>query len=91
MEYKVCCVFDKVASTYSAPQIHLTEEEAIRSFDSAVRQCTAQRQGLLFTNKDDFELWLITNFDSEAGYFNYASEPIERKLLIKGSDIRAEI
>lgn len=92
MQYLVCSVFDKVTGNYSRPELQVNKEEAIRAFESSIRMSIAQKQGLLFTHKDDYELWIIDSFDSEIGAFSSKNidefNNVKREMLIRGSDIR---
>lgn len=91
MKYYVCSVFDKVSKTYTPPQFHQSESEAIRAFDSSIKMACARKDGYLFTHKDDFELFCLGGFDSDLGLFDFDDLEFDKPfLLIRGCDVYAE-
>ena len=79
---KLFAVKDTAARTFADPIFQHMEQQAIRLF---VNEVNDPRQGnLLNTNRSDFELHYIGDFDETTGQLT----PVNR-LLMRGADVPA--
>lgn len=86
------CVRDRAAETYGMPFFVPTESLALRSFVNEVNR--ADEKNPLFTNSEDFELYVVGTFDDSSGVFERSVDEkgaFRPKLLAVGKDVKRVI
>lgn len=77
MKKVVTTILDRVAKVHSDPVCHINEPSAIRDFEHALKQ-----QKFFAGPPDDYELWLVGEWNTEEGYMTQ----LDCKLIAKGGD-----
>lgn len=83
MKYIVCAVRDRVADVYNLPYCAQNKGAVIRSFADEVNR--AAEDNMLYRHAEDFELFLLGEFESDTGVFTLLDRP---QSLILGGDCR---
>lgn len=81
MKQFVVAVFDRAAQLYSRPFFVQAVGQAIRSFTDEVNRKDEQRSEFA-RHPDDFDLWLLGQFDDQEGRFTG-----EQAMLVRGKDV----
>lgn len=84
MRWSVVSVYDSAVVAYNRPFFAPSVGAALRSFTDEVNRSAADNA--MFAHPDDFSLWLLAEFDDEAGKF-YAMEDTKR-VLARGKDVK---
>jgi len=85
MKMLVLSVFDKSAQVFGRPVLVRSQPEAIRSFESQVRESSRpDYPNPLNTHPSDFALYVLGTFDDEAGRFENLDLPVR---LVEGSSV----
>lgn len=86
MKYKVVTVRDRAADLFGQPNFVLSLGVAIRSFGDNVKvPSTADRPNPLYDHADDFDLFLLAEYDDETGEFQNEERP---KQIAVGKDYK---
>lgn len=84
MKYKMVCVKDRTADVYGVPYFVMNVGSAVRSFgDEVKRKSTDERPNMLNQHPDDFDLFLIGEFDDETAEIAMEERP---KSIAMGRD-----
>lgn len=84
MRQVVVSVYDKGAQVFGRPVFVRTEAEALRSFETQVRDANTDGSNPLFTHPQDFALYQLGWFDDESGKFENRDVPAR---LVEGSAV----
>lgn len=68
MKYKVVCIRDRAADVFGIPVFVAAIGTAIRSFSDEVNRSSDTNN--LYNHPDDFDLYLLGEFDDEAAEFS---------------------
>lgn len=80
----VCAVMDTAVQAYARPIFLPSVGMALRSFSDEVNRAAPDNQ--MNVHPDDFSLWVLAEFDDEAGMF---LEPEGgRRVLVRGKDVK---
>lgn len=74
-------VKDRATDAYGSPMFMVATGQAVRSFTDEVNRDAADNQ--LFVHPDDFDLYELGSFDTDAGEF----ESFSPRLLCRGKDV----
>lgn len=86
MKFYVIATRDIVANVFSTPIFVPHIGQAIRSFGD---ECRRKEPGnVLGAHPEDFELWLIGEYDDNAGQMEPGIQPDSRKQLAVGANYR---
>lgn len=70
MRYKIIAVRDRAADVFGVPQFVVNIGTAVRSFGDGVRvPSTSERPNPFYDHPDDFDLYMLGEFDDEVGEF----------------------
>lgn len=84
MKQVVVSVFDKSAQVFGRPVFVRNQPEAIRSFETQVRDANSDGTNPLNTHPQDFALYVIATFDDEVGKFENLDLAVR---LVEGSSV----
>lgn len=82
MKYPMFCIFDHKAGRYSAPNIDINEQTALRGFAQAVNNNESFR-----FSPGDIDIFKVAEFDQDSGRIT-PCDPIE--FLCNGSSVVGE-
>lgn len=76
MKYKIVTIRDRVSDLFGQPSFVNNIGGAIRSFgDEVKRPSSEQRPNPIFDHPDDFDLYLLGEYDDELGVFVNEERP----------------
>lgn len=78
-------IYDKKTETWSNPFVHITRLEAIRSFTDAVNK--QNEQSLIYAHPEDFDLWLIGEYNEVDGVIDPKKDHIGNGLDYKQEQV----
>ena len=84
MKYQVLVVYDSVAAVYGQPMFAGSVGAAVRGFSDEVNR--ADEKNPFFMHPDDFELYVIGEFDDQEGVWIAG----ERARVARGRDLKRE-
>lgn len=82
MLHFVVSVKDRAADVYARPFFVAHRNVAIRDFTDEVNRSASDNQ--LNKHADDFDLYLLAQFNDNTGTFLFEEEPV---LLVRGKDV----
>lgn len=82
---QVCAVLDLASRLYGQPMFVVAIGVAVRSFVDEVNRKGEPEQAPLYHHPEDFELWLLSQYDEETGKFSEPDGGV--RVLARGADV----
>nr|QJB18896.1 MAG: nonstructural protein [Microvirus sp.] len=83
MNYKVCCVYDRIAQIYGVPNFTNSKGSTVRAFADMINKPDQNNQ--FYEHPDDYDLYYLGEFDDATGIFSLEDKA---ELLARGANVK---